>query len=124
MMASNEQTLRIKDMNGNFMYMVPIFGMGFVSWFLYLDYKDRQLKNKEKIALIEKGIDPSLLDPKLKLQPNNFKIGLLLIGTALGIIVGYILNRTWYISGFVAYASSILVICGIVLIYFHKSKTE
>ena len=106
------------------MYLVPIFGMGFASWALYLAYREKQLKNNEKIALIEKGMDPSLLDSKPKNQPNSFKIGLLLIGAALGILVGYILNLTLGIPNFVAYSTMILVICGIVLVYFHKSKTE
>jgi antibiotic biosynthesis monooxygenase (ABM) superfamily enzyme len=104
--------------------IVPIFGMGFAAFVLYLAYREKQLKNKDKIALIEKGMDPSLVDPKSKNQPNDYKIGLLLIGAALGILVGYILNLTLGIPNFVAYSTMILVICGIVLVYFHKSKTE
>jgi hypothetical protein len=30
-------------MNGNISDIVPIFGMGFVAWFLYLSYKEKQL---------------------------------------------------------------------------------
>jgi len=111
----------LKDLGSN---IVPIFGMVFVGWLFYLDYRNKQIKNKEKSALIEKGIDPSLLDSKPKNQPNSFKIGLLLIGIALGVMVGYILNFTLGIPNFVAYSTMILVICGIMLIYFHKSKTE
>jgi hypothetical protein len=111
-------------MGVNMQYLVPIFGMGFVGWFLYLAFREKQLKNEEKIALIEKGMDPSLLDPKPKYQLNSFKIGLLLIGAALGIVIGYILNLTWGIPRFVAYSTMILVICGIVLVFLHKSKTE
>lgn len=110
-------------MHGNILDIVPIFGMAFVSWLFYLSFRDNQLKNKEKVALIEKGLDPSLLDPKFKIQ-NSLKIGLLLIGTALGILLGYILNLTLGIPNFVAYSTMILIICGIVLVYFHKSKTE
>lgn len=104
--------------------LVPIFGMVFVGWFLYLDYRNKQFKTKEKSALIEKGIDPSLFDSKPKNQQNSFKIGLLLIGIALGVLVGYILNLTLGVPNFVAYSAMILVICGIILVYFHKSKTE
>jgi len=111
-------------MGANLQYLVPIFGMAFVSWFFYLSFREKQLKNDGKIALIEKGMDPSLLEPKLKYQPNSLKIGLLLIGAALGIVIGYILNLTWGIPRFVAYSTMILVICGIVLVYLHKSKTE
>ena len=111
-------------MNGNIMYIVPIFGMGFVGWLFYLKFREQQTKNQEKIALIEKWMDPSLIDPKPNNQPNSFKTGLLLIGAALGILVGYIVNLTLGIPNFVAYSTMILVICGILLIYFHKSKTE
>ena len=109
----------IKDLD-----LVPIFGMVFVGWLIYLDYRKKQIKNKEKIALIEKGIDPSLIDSKPKNQQNSFKIGLLLLGTALGVFVGYLLNLTLGVPNFVAYSTMILVICGVILVYFHKSKTE
>jgi F0F1-type ATP synthase assembly protein I len=116
----------IKDLGSN---VVPIFGMVFVSFMLYLKYKGKQEKNKEKIALIEKGIDPILLDSKPKNQQNknqrnSFKIGLLLIGAALGILVGYILNLTLGIPDFVAYSAMILVICGSILVYSHNLKTD
>jgi hypothetical protein len=104
--------------------IVPVFGMGFAAFVIYLAYSEKQLKNKEKIALIEKGMDPSLLYPKPKNQLNSFKIGLLLIGVALGILIGYIINLTLGIPSFVAYSSTILVLCGILLIYYHKFKTR
>ena len=109
----------LKDLN-----FVPIFGMIFVGWLFYLKFRAKQIKNQEKIALIEKGMDPSLLNRKPNNQPNSFKIGLLLIGAALGILVGYIVNLTIGIPNFVAYSTMILVICGSLLVYFHKSKTE
>ena len=114
----------IKDLN-----FVPIFGMIFVGWLFYLKFREKQIKNQEKITLVEKGIDPSLVysksrDSQNKNHQNNLKIGLLLIGIALGVMVGYILSLTLGIPDFVAYSSMILVFCGIVLIYFHISKTE
>jgi len=111
-------------MGANMQYIVPIFGMAFVGWFLYLDYRDKQIKIKERSALIEKGIDPTLFDSKQKNKQDSFKIGLILIGIALGVLLGYILNLTLGIPDFVAYSTMILIICGIMLIYFHKSKTE
>jgi len=110
-------------MNGNFMYLIPIFGMGYLCWVFYLQFREKQIKNQEKIALIEKGLDPTLLDPKPVNPPNSFKIGLLLIGAALGILFGYIINLTFGIPNFVAYTIMILIVCGILLIFFHKSKT-
>ena len=114
----------IKDLN-----FVPIFGMIFVGWLFYLKFREKQIKTQEKITLIEKGMDPSLVyskskDNQNKNHQNNLKIGLLLIGIALGVMVGYILSLTLGIPDFVAYSSMILVFCGILLIYFHISKTE
>jgi hypothetical protein len=111
-------------MGANTMYIVPIFGMIFVGWLFYLKFREEQIKNQEKITLIEKGMDPSLLDRKQNNQPNSFKIGLLLIGVALGILAGYILNLTLGVPDFVSYSIMILVICGVMLLFFHKSKTE
>jgi len=113
-----------KDLN-----FVPIFGMIFVGWLFYLQFREKQIRYQEKITLIEKGIDPSLVYSKSKANQNrnhqnSFKIGLLLIGIALGVIVGYILNLTLGIPDFVAYSTMILVFCGILLIYFHISKAE
>ena len=104
-------------MNGNIMYIVPIFGMIFLGWLFYLRFRG-------KVALIEKGMDPSHLDPKPNSQPSSLKIGLLLIGAALGILFGYIVNLTFGIPNFVAYSTMIFIICGVLLIYFHKSKTK
>lgn len=111
-------------MGANIQYLIPIFGMAFVGWLAYLDYRDKQFKHKVKSSLIEKGIDPSLFDSKQKNQQDSLKIGLLLIGVALGVLIGYILNLTLGIPNFVAYATMILVICGLILVFFHKSKTE
>ena len=111
-------------MNENIRYLIPICGMVFVGWLFYLDTKNKLIINKEKSALIEKGIDPSLFDSKPKKQHNNLKAGLLLIGVALGVLFGYILNITFGIPNFVAYSTMILAICGIILVFFHKSKTD
>ena len=104
--------------------IVPIFGMVFVGWLFYLDNENKKIKNKEKSTLIEKGLDPSLLDSKPKKQFDNLKAGLLLIGVALGVLVGYILNLSFGLPNFVAYPIMILTICGIILVFFHKSKTD
>ena len=65
----------LKDLN-----FVPIFGMIFVGWLFYLKFREKQNKNQEKITLIEKGIDPSLVyskskDNQNKNHKNNLKIG-------------------------------------------------
>lgn len=97
-------------------------GLSFMALFIF--YRAIKLKNQEKLALIEKGMDPTLADSKPKSQQSNLKTGLMLIGIALGVLCGYILNLTLDIPNFVAYSTMILIICGILLVYFHKSKRE
>ena len=97
-----------------------LLGLGLSFMPLFIIYKAIQLKNRERLALIEKGMDPSLADSKPKSKQNNFKNGLILIGIAIGVITGYILNLMFNIPNFVAYSSAILVFCGILLIIFHR----
>lgn len=104
--------------------ILGILGLGLSFMGLIIFYRIVKLKNQEKLALIEKGMDPALADSKTKTQSNNLKIGLILIGTALGVLCGYILNLTLGIPNFVAYSTMILILCGTLLVYFHKSKKE
>lgn len=110
-------------MKVNSVDLVPIFGMIFVGWAIYLRYQRRQLNHKEKIDLIEKGMDPSLANEPMYYS-NSYKNGLLLIGAAFGILTGYIINLKLGIPDFIAYACPILLFCGILLVYFHKSQTK
>ena len=104
--------------------IMGLLGLGLCFFSILVIYRAIKLKNQEKLALIEKGMDPSLADSKPKPQSNNFKNGLLLIGVAFGVLLGYILNRTLGIPNFVAYSTMILILCGLLLIYVHKSKND
>ena len=111
----------IRDLGSN---IIPIFGMGFAAYVIYLGHREKQKKYNDKLELIEKGLDPSLLDSKLKSRQSNLKVGLMFICIALGILFGYLIKSTFYIPNFIAYSTPILVFCGILLVYFHKSKIE
>lgn len=104
--------------------IMGLFGLGLCFFSILVIYRAIKLKNQEKLALIEKGMDPSLADAKPKSQSNNFKNGLMLIGVAIGVLLGYILNKTLGIPNFVAYSTMILVLCGALLVYVHKSKID
>ena len=55
------------------------------------------LKNREKMAMIERGMDPR----SYKAQPapyQNLKWGLLLIGSGLGLFLAYVLDRTVFVA--------------------------
>jgi len=104
--------------------IMGLLGLGLCFFSILIIYRAIKLKNQEKLALIEKGMDPTLADSKPKNQQNNLKNGLMLIGIALGVLCGYILNLTIDIPNFVAYSTMILIFCGIILVYIHKSKKD
>lgn len=88
------------------------FALVFASLYVYLT-----TRNKERLALIEKGADPSLFKQKDETGSGygNFKFGLFLIGIALGIIAGYFLNESGMDEG-PAFFSMIFLFGGIGLV--------
>jgi hypothetical protein len=94
--------------------LVPLafFALVFGSWYIYIT-----ARNKERLALIEKGADPELF--KSKAEPNSgfwiFKLGLFLIGIAIGIVAGYFLNEAG-MNEVAAYFSMIFLFGGIGLV--------
>ncbi|MEM7548191.1 MAG: DUF6249 domain-containing protein [Bacteroidota bacterium] len=90
----------------------------------------RKYQNDERIAMIEKGISPgevswSQFNGKSQAL-SSLKFGLLLIGAGLGFLVGYYLDRTFYMDE-VGYFSMIFIFGGIGLIisyYFQKRNLE
>lgn len=69
---------------------VPLafFALFFGSWYIYFT-----TRNKERLALIEKGANPELFKSKADANSGfrSFKLGLFLVGIALGIMCGYFL---------------------------------
>jgi hypothetical protein len=88
------------------------FALVFASLYVHLT-----TRNKERLALIEKGADPELF--KQKSEPKSgyetFKIGLFLVGIALGIVAGYFLAESGMGEG-AAYFSMIFLFGGIALV--------
>ncbi len=72
--------------------LVPLafFALVFGSWYIYIT-----TRNKERLALIEKGADPKLFKSKEDAGSGfrTFKLGLFFIGIALGILCGYFLTE-------------------------------
>ncbi|MEZ5071253.1 MAG: DUF6249 domain-containing protein [Bacteroidales bacterium] len=104
--------------------VMGLLGLGLCFFSILVVYRAIKLKNQEKLALIEKGLDPTLADPKPRSQQNSLKNGLILIGIALGVLCGYILTRLTALPNFVAYSTMVLIFCGAILVYVHKSKME
>lgn len=86
---------------------IPIIAIiGGVLIVIYL----RKYANEERMAMIEKGVDPSLFTRKERNDSGPLRASLLLIGAGLGLLLGYFLDRRFYMEE-VAYFS-MLFICG------------
>ncbi len=80
------------------------------------------VRRKERLALIEKGVDAKIFDREGALPPS-LKYGLFLIGIALGFIVGYCLYEYASIDREVAYPASIFFFGGVgLLVYYFMGK--
>ena len=78
---------------------------------LYVYYTTR---NRERMALIEKNADPSILKsvPNGSFRLFSIKFGMLLMGIGLGILFGSILQATTVLKEEVAYFSMIFLFGG------------
>lgn len=107
--------------------------IGFIALFatvfgiMYLHFTTR---NKERMALIEKGADASLFnlgkERKNLVQGSRlaFKTGVFLMGIGLGVIFGSICNSTGLLPEESAYFSMILLFGGLSLVIFHLADKK
>ena len=92
--------------------LVPIVAMvttfGSLFGIAYIFYTTR---NRERMAMIEKGADPTLFQS----QPKPYavlKYGLLLVGLGVGILIGNLLAMTTVLNPVASYFSMILLFGG------------
>ena len=88
-------------------------------------------RNKERLALIEKGADASMF--KIGREPltrassgrgfNSLKVGLFLIGGGLGTLAGYFVGRLGMHEG-ASYPSMILLFAGLGLLVYYMLVKE
>lgn len=87
-----------------------------------------EARNKERMALIEKGMDPSMADAKKYNQPSFGALmwGLLLVGVAFGAFVGTSIAQNYgHYGGFVIHALGMFFGgVGLLIYYFIRRKTE
>lgn len=78
-------------------------------------------KNKERLALIDKGLDASIFkeDSNLHGRYGALKLGLLAIGVALGLVIGNILDVNNVMDNEVAYFAMIFLFGGLSLVAFY-----
>lgn len=70
--------------------LIPISFFAVVFGIVYLILSTR---NKERMALIEKGQSAELFHTKRSRSENTLKLGMLAVGVAAGLIVGELLSR-------------------------------
>jgi hypothetical protein len=97
--------------------LIPFAFFALVFGSLYVHLTTR---NKERLALIEKGADPELFKakPESGTGHRNIKAGLFLIGIAIGILAGYFLAEGG-MQETPAYFSMIFLFGGIALVISH-----
>lgn len=94
--------------------LIPIafFAMIFGSLYIYFT-----TRNKERLALIDKGASPELFKSRSDINYGymGFKLGMFFIGIALGLVAGYLLHSYGMEEG-PAYFSMIFLFGGIGLV--------
>lgn len=88
--------------------MIPIIGI--IAAIIIVVYL-RKFQNMERMAIIDKGLDPSLFKME-RSAAGTLRASLLLIGAGLGLIMGYWLDRAFYMEE-VAYFSMIFIFGGL-----------
>ena len=93
--------------------LVPLFAFLFIFGIVYVAVTAR---NKERMAMIEKGVDASMFVTKRNYFSMTLKIGMLLVGVALGILMGSLIDEYTTLPEEVSYFSMIFLFGGLALI--------
>jgi hypothetical protein len=103
--------------------IIPIALFGSIFGILYVYFTTR---NKERLALIEKGADASLFNTGKRFNggkrfsnATTLKIGMFLAGIALGLLLGNVIAETTRLKEEVAYFSMTFLCGGLSLIVFY-----
>ncbi|MFT6243488.1 MAG: hypothetical protein ACJA0U_001971 [Salibacteraceae bacterium] len=94
--------------------LVPMIFFATVFGILFLFFSTR---NRERLAMIEKGVDPSIFTTKL--SRIGIKIGLLAVGIALGVLFGQLIRHTTNMDEEPATISMIFLFAGAGLVVEH-----
>jgi hypothetical protein len=88
--------------------MIPIISViGIIVMIIYL----RKYENEERMAMIDKGVDPSVFTRKVRNTSGALRASLLLIGAGIGLLLGYALDRSFDMEE-VGYFSMLLIFGG------------
>ena len=104
--------------------VIPVSMFLMIFAIVYVYYTTR---NKERMALIEKGADPKLFKSEPKVSNySNFKWGLFMVGVAIGVFLGVLFDEYTNLDEAPMYISMILICGGIALIlaYILRGRLE
>jgi hypothetical protein len=97
--------------------LIPIAFFLAVFGILYVYFTTR---NRERMAMIDKGADPALFQRKQSgSKGSSIKAGLFLVGVAMGILMGNVLEVTTSLDEEVAYFSMIFLFSGASLVIYY-----
>lgn len=100
------------------MELEPIFVTAIIFGFAYAIIK-LFIRRKERMVLIEKGVDIPKLDPDPRTNILALKFGLLFIGVAIGLLLGSMLVELTTLNDESAYFSMVFMFGGIGLVVSH-----
>ena len=98
--------------------LTPIFVLAIIFGFVYaIVYLG--VRRKERMALLEKGVNPSIFhEPKTE-KLTSLRYGLFLIGLAIGILMGNVLEVSTELGPEASYFSMVFLFGGIALVISH-----
>ena len=96
---------------GHLALMIPIIAL--IGAFYVIIYL-RRFQNQERMAMIEKGVDPQLFNVKRTSNTSGpLRASLLLIGAGIGLLMGNLLESTFHLDEEVMYFSMLFIWGGI-----------
>jgi hypothetical protein len=73
-------------------------------------------RNRERMSMLEKGVEASFFRSKESSRANTLKFGMLFVGIALGVIMANVLQNSDILGRFAAYFSMTFLFGGLSLI--------
>ena len=104
--------------------LVPLGMFAMIFGIVYMGVTTR---NRERMALIERGADPTLFETRKKADSGGvMKVGLFFFGIGVGIVVAYLLTSGGGMEEGAAYPAMIFIFGGLALIvsYLWQRKQE
>jgi len=89
-----------------------IISLGLFAAIFFAIFYSIKAKNKERMALIDKGVDISEIYRKKENSNGFFKFGFIIIGIGIGLVFGVIFSKSGILPDVISYFSMILLFGG------------